>query len=368
MKKCLLCGFWGHHNLGDDLLLKESLKNIPKDYEIYMLNPGPYITDVTERKIRIVKSIIYLINKRIDLTIFNGGGIFPSTQYKFKSLMKSYIIYLISRKMVINGIGIVPKKGFFNNLRFSIFLNFCTYISVRDEVSRTYVNKLLKNKQCINCHDLYFGKELANNFTNCKNGVLVCLANPFNEKELQNSHFQERYKKLVFSIQKILLALKEKYGNLTFIPFYIGSDEKFINDVISIDSLKDSKICVPYKDFQLNEVDDIFASYKIALCMRFHSFVLSIRNNLPFIGICYDYKSESLLREIGLKEIGLRYGIRDSQFFGEERDLNDDELLCKFRYIENNYLNIIDRLEEVKIKFNSSVRNNYKKIYTLLKK
>lgn len=367
MRKCLLCGFFGYHNLGDDLLLKEALKNIPNDYEIYMLNPGQYITNVTERKIQIVTSIFHLINKRIDLTIFNGGGIFPSIQYTFKSLIKSYIIHLISHKMIINGIGIVPKKGFLNNLRFSVFLNFCSYISVRDEISRKYVNKLLKNKQCINCHDLYFGKELINNPSNCRNGVLVCLANPFNKTELQEFHFQERYKKLVLSIQNILLLLKRKYGELTFMPFYLGSDELFINDVISLDLLKNSKIIVPYKDFKLNEVDDIFANYKMGLCMRFHSFVLSIRNNLPFLGICYDYKSESLLQEIGLQEIGLRYGVRDSQFFGEERDLNDKELLCKLNYLENNYLNILDKLDNVRMELNKEVKNNYENIYEILK-
>lgn len=36
MKKILLKGFFGHNNLGDDLLLLEGLKKYPKDVMLYI--------------------------------------------------------------------------------------------------------------------------------------------------------------------------------------------------------------------------------------------------------------------------------------------------------------------------------------------
>lgn len=365
MKKCLLLGYFGHHNLGDDLLFEEAILKIPNGYEIMLLDCGEYLEKNKTLKITKLSSFKSLIFAHPYLSIFNGGGVFPSKQYNLRNFLKHLFIWSVSKKMIVNGVGIVPKKGFWNNFRYRIFLRTLSYISVRDNVSKQYVESLIGEKRCINCHDLYFGRTLSS-VSYKRKGVLVCLANPFNKDEKKEKRINNRYLKLVNEIQKLLLEMKAQYGQLTFMPFFLGSDEVFINDVCRHPELNQSKVITPYVDFQLNEVDDIFCQYEIGLCMRFHSFVLATRNSLPFIGICYDHKSEALLAEMGLLDVGVRYGIRENQFFGIEQDIEIEQLRARYQYVIQNKSQITDILNISRIKFYQSVNENYKNIYSII--
>lgn len=218
----------------------------------------------------------------------------------------------------------------------------------------------------MNCHDLYFAKGL-DSLKGNRNGVLVCMANPFTKQEMQETHYITRYEALIQTIQSLLKRMKADFEKITFMPFFLGSDEKIISDIMQDGELSDSNVLTPYKDFTLDEVDSIFASYKIGLCMRFHSFVLATRNALPFVGICYDYKSESLLNEMDLSNVGLRYGIRSSQFFGCENDIEFDDLNHIYEYVRNNLSYIENKLNYYGFAFHKDVLTNYQSIFKLLK-
>jgi polysaccharide pyruvyl transferase WcaK-like protein len=41
--------------------------------------------------------------------------------------------------------------------------------------------------------------------------------------------------------------------------------------------------------------------------MRYHAMVLSVQESVPFLGICYDWKSISLMQELGLSELAVQY-------------------------------------------------------------
>lgn len=365
MKKCLLLGYFGHRNLGDDLLYEEAMLKLPEEYEIMTLGCGEHLKEIAVRKITRLPSLKSLIFTPPHLTIFNGGGVFPAKQYPLGTLLKHLIIWMVSKKMIINGVGIVPKKGYWNNFRFNLFLHMLHYISVRDDVSKQYAESLIGKRRCVNCHDLYFGKTLSS-VSKKREGVLVCLANPFSKNEKENFYVNSRYLKLVAQVQELLLVMKLKYGQLTFMPFFLGSDEIFIQDVCQHPSLNQSKVITPYVDFQLKDVDTIFCQYEIGVCMRFHSFVLSVRNVLPFVGICYDHKSESLLAEMGLADVGVRYGIRNSQFFGIEQDIDKDRLCECFQYVVQNERSIVETLNQFRQKYHQQVNDNYKSIYSII--
>ena len=52
--------------------------------------------------------------------------------------------------------------------------------------------------------------------------------------------------------------------------------------------------------------------------------------------ICYDYKSEELVRTVGLSEYKILYGIRNTEFFGREFDIVSEELMANFKKAINN--------------------------------
>lgn len=60
--------------------------------------------------------------------------------------------------------------------------------------------------------------------------------------------------------------------------------------------------------------------------MRFHSVAFSIYNNSSFITISYSPKTTRLLKELNIDNY-VEYGIRDSQFFFKEFDLDEKKLV-----------------------------------------
>lgn len=367
MRKCLLMGFFGYSNLGDDLLFAEAVSKIPKDYELYILvSKNSTLSKTSNRKVHFLYSKLSLYTRYYDLVLFNGGGLFPSTEFSLKHYCFLFSLYSISKRIVINGIGIVPKKGYKSNFLFASFLRLASYVSVRDEVSQKYVNKLLNKENTVNCHDIYFGRNIrvCQGGKDTRKGLLVCLAYPFSGEELNNEKCRIRYNSFVSVLQETIYEMSF-YTNkhISFLPFYKGSDDKLINDILRDDRFKNSKVLKVGEDYDINNIDKVFSEYELGLCMRYHSFVLSIRNCLPFVGICYDYKSESLIKEIGIDYIGVRYGIRKNNFFGIEKDLNRKEISDSLSWVIKNKDKITGLMDKARMEYFNSVIQSYKNIF-----
>ena len=362
-KVCLLYGYFGHNNLGDDLLFEEALSNISQEYDIYVIGQPFYYN--TKRKITFITAKQSRLIKK-DLIVYAGGGLFPSKSYSFRGFLGACLIFLRSKCRIIEGVGIVPKHDKNSKIWFHLFLKMFNYISVRDRLSLDYI-KSLGNLNAINCHDLYFGHKINVNETkHLTTGAIICLANPFSTEEKKNHEVAKRYSLFVSQMQRICVEIKKRFGPLTFLPFFLGSDENLIKDVLRNSDLSDSKVLTYGKDFSIDSIDEIFGKFGFALCMRFHSIVLSIRNIVPSLCICYDYKSSQLLSESGLSKIGLKYGIREDQFFGEKIDLDDQELGRVFNYTIDEYDNIKSKMNKARYLYYNQVQSNYEMIRKLI--
>lgn len=365
MKNILLKGFFGYNNLGDDLLLKESLSKYPQDVNLFVCWPRNAIKELQYFQKYHPFTPIYgikdLFTHFYDAVIWSGGGVFPLRFFLFENYVKMLPYRILSRKMVLNGIGIVekPKRKWFD-----CFLRLVDYCSVRDNKSLDFVSSQI---QAINCGDLYWGANQHVGEANLKNSkrLLVCLANPFSDQELQSKSVSERFEKLILQCVDFIKKYKQIGYEVNYLPFYHGSDEKFINRVQ--DKLhSNDKVLQRDIDYDLDTIDELFHQYEFGLCMRFHSILLSIKNSLPIVAIEYDFKSEMLMKEAGLGKFGVRYGIRKSDFFGEEFDIDGDRLCT-----------IADVLQEERDAFKSKsksfaqlkhqqVLDNYKNIFRLL--
>ena len=322
----LLTGFFGHRNLGDDLLLSQALQRVPKHYQLYIYWPaGGDAEALPFQRIRpftMVHSWKEALRHRYRLFIYAGGGLFPSRTFGVRSLISGLLQGLTARHKALNGVGIVPKQP---RRWFDLFLRTFDYCSVRDEISRKFVSEITPN--VVNCGDLYWGAPLKDKALCLKNigggkKLVVCLANPFSATEKKDIRIQRRYELLVKQMTTIITETKSLGYLIHYMPFYMGSDEKFICDVQNFLGSHD-KILRQGKDYELDTIDQLFASYDAGICMRFHSILLAVKNNVPCLAICYDHKSEQLLQEAGLSEYGIRYGIRTNEFFGEECDMDD---------------------------------------------
>ena len=362
----LLYGYFGHNNLGDDLLLLEALHKLPKIYHIYILssNSGTIKSLNSFRKYRnftVVSGRKEIWKYHYKALIYSGGGLFPSKNFSVKDLRMSILQRLTAEHVIINGCGIVPKQPSF---WYKLFLKTLSYCSVRDEVSRSYVESL--GQKAINCGDLYWGNVSdTTNVPRDDRTFLICLANPFSKDELMQERIRRRYELLISQLVTFIAMVKRKGYVVHYLPFFQGSDELFIADIQN--KLNSTDLVLRRNvDYDLEQVDCLFAAHGAGLCMRFHSILLAVKNRMPMIAINYDYKSESLLQEIGLNDLGIRYGIRNSQFFGEEIDLDLPALYAAFDKMYSLREEYAVKVTEFYNLRKNSVCENYRKIFNLL--
>lgn len=366
-KKVLLIGFFGQSNLGDDLLLKQALEKTPAEYDLYVIWPEGKEKAAEEfLKIRAFKMFFNwkkALLTRFSMLIYAGGGLFPSRSFTFKDLIYRLSLGLTSKRIIMNGVGIAPKP---ERKYFDIFMKSVDYCSVRDDVSKDFVAKVFP--QVVNCGDLYWGSSYKCMTTNklnrggCKR-LLICLANPFSEKERDgNKRINERHCLLVRQMAKLITYVKGFGYEVNYLPFYHGSDEKLISDV-QREMQSGDKVLLRGKDYTLDNIDELFQAYDFGICMRFHSILLSVKNGLPCVAICYDYKSEQLLKEAGLSEYGVKYGIRASSCFGEEKDMDYASLQCIADKIIHGHDGFKMKADIFAQKKYESVNKNYMKIF-----
>lgn len=338
MKKIIIKGFYGYRNLGDDLLLKTTLEYLPNETEIYVCG-GPFLEEfLAIREFKVIRKYIDKISVCPDIVIISGGGLFPQKTFRISFISKLLTPikrFLTSHKTIMTNVGVVPKDQ--NSSKyFSFFLKKFDYISVRDNISKKYVESLL-NKNIDNNYDLYFSKELEEPNYKRNNRLLCCIACPFSNQELSDTHYSERYKDFIKQISSLINSAITRFNGIDFLPFFESTDIKTAK--LILDEIPDIKKCRILKrdvDFCLENIDVLFSSYEFGICMRFHSIVLSIRNGLPLLPICYDYKSEDLVRTVGLSEYKILYGIRNTEFFGREFDIVSEELTANFKKAINN--------------------------------
>lgn len=364
----LIHGYFGHSNLGDDLLLKQALEKIPLKYELYILWPKDKDDIAQEfmktRKFRLLHNRMEILQHRFCMLIYFGGGPFPSTTFSVISLLSRLLTGLTSRRIVLNGVGVVPKP---NRRYFDMFMKTVSYCSVRDEMSREFVAK--GYPQVVNCGDLYWGASCdlskMEKLSGKEKRLLVCLANPFSEEEKRQQRIMDRYRLLVRQMARIVSYAKTKGYKVDYLPFFHGSDEKFIGDVQ--DELKTSdRMLRQNVDYTLDDIDILFRHYDMGICMRFHSVLLAIKNGVPCVGICYDHKTEQLLQEAELSDYGVRYGIRTNQFFGEEIDLDYERLQTIAEMAIKDRQDFFIKAEAFAKKKYESVMLNYKCIFESL--
>lgn len=114
------------------------------------------------------------------------------------------------------------------------------------------------------------------------------------------------------------------YSSAVFLPFYSGSDIKLINDIVV--GLNGFTTNVIDTDFPIGYKRMLFRQAKYVIAMRFHSVLFSLYYATPFIAISYSGKTSSIMKENGISDHMVEFGIRSNQFFYKEFDLDQGVL------------------------------------------
>lgn len=321
MKKILLWGWYGFENLGDDLLLKTMLQHLHGDINITVPMQKPYILPAVNQVKRSYKELVRGVFSH-DAVIIGPGGLFP-----FDNKPKVLLYYLITRlwilmgrEVIFFGIGISEKMGNLSAVLWRRMTNTAELFITRSENVLDRL-KIIESKKIHAMADCVFASAIANE-TECseENRVVVSVAN------LQNDN-QKAFDDTVEKWSEVVKNLIKRGFSVDLIAFTKGADDKMIDAILS--NLKNCVGVQPVYYSQATKAVSSWNRYKIAICMRFHSLVLSILNDVPTIPIAYGHKTFSLAEKCGLDDYLLVWNTYQSEYFGKTIDISASKILEK---------------------------------------
>lgn len=354
MKRILLDGFYGQDNLGDDYILYSIVDSISntecscidiiceenyKGYDwLYAEYPG---IKFTQTKMQHTKEFF----KNIDGWIIGGGGLFPqeNTKWLLKKLMLIQFAKLCGVKVIIYGVEINPVKRKINLKIWDIIRKSCDFVSLRNSASKSNFKKL-DNVQSYS--DVTFAlktkAEKEEDFLESHSELVKpynvwALAMPWSTEELMQEHYKKRYDILIMQIVKVI---NDNEIMPVFVPFYAGNDNKMIRDIA--EKLNKNYVICDDEKYLIEERRKIFMYAKKCFCMRYHSVLFALYNSKNFTAISYSPKTSELLKECGLYDYCIEFGIRSSNFFYKEFDMDEK----RFQMLAQNSINP-EKLKEV---------------------
>lgn len=342
--KILIKGYYGHNNLGDDYILYSilnSLNSVGK-FDVTIVSAGNKYKDFFDRfqNLRVTEFCrdwkrfakrFALI--RCDLWIIGGGGLWPSEKSKNVHILLNEIKFAkkFGAKICFYGIDINSINEPVNIEAWKDILDEVDLFIVRNSKTKHLLDGLKKNN-VIKSSDITFGLITSDEKQSSKSVLhkvglndqeYILWAIPM---EFPENRKAERYSKFVASLQN--LANKSMFRNYThvFLPFNYNKDLQLLEDISKgIDGK--SIICDNSFALSIEEKRILFKYARSGVFMRFHSVMFSIYYALPGVFISYSDKTSDVLRDVGLEDHFIEYGIKSDEDFCREFDLDEDKAI-----------------------------------------
>ncbi|HHX72250.1 MAG TPA: polysaccharide pyruvyl transferase CsaB [Clostridiales bacterium] len=304
--RVILCGAYGRGNVGDDAIMEaitESLRSIDPDLDITVISRNPMKTRL-EYRINTIHTFNFpLYAWRLFKTklYINGGGTLIADNTSTRSIR--YYLYsiwmakLFGAKTMLYGCGIGPIRRPGNRKAAGRILNRHAHvITLRDDISmrELFLLGVTKPKMCLTADP----------------ALALSPADPsridaiFNEENapahVAYAGFSLRdWGKFRNSLDVVAEAAEyvyKKHG-LTPLLFPMG----YPADLDILEALS-AKLTVPHVIFRQShnarEVMGVISRMKLVFGMRLHSLVFAAAAGVPMVGLSYDVKVESFLKDM----------------------------------------------------------------------
>lgn len=334
-KKIIMSGYFGFSNSGDDAILKsiiESFKSLDPNLNIKVLSKDP---DLTEREygVAAVDRFKYFdVRKSLkaaDMLISGGGSLLQD-----KTSSRSIWYYLLIMKLAkrynkkvfvySNGVGPINKR--FNRNFTRRVLNKVDYITLRDKDSYDFIESIGVNNPNI--------KVLSDPVFNLKESSDESVRKKFDINEdtvLVSIRSWMDDEKLIAELSKFLNYLIDEGKNIVFMPMQTPRDTDISERIAA--NLKSSKIID--EKYPVEILMSLMKNADFIVAMRLHAMIYAIHQNVPFIGLSYDPKTETLLKDF------------DESINIDVDAINYDDLIKAYKYIKDNREAFISNLSAI---------------------
>ncbi|MGG0291829.1 polysaccharide pyruvyl transferase CsaB [Bacillus pacificus] len=302
--RLVLSGYYGFYNVGDEAILQSIIESLHKEnpnIELVVLSNDPDYT----RKMYGVEAVdrwsiksVYDAIKKSDGLISGGGSLLQD-----KTSVKSILYYtgimgfarMLKKPYYIYSQGIGPITKRHNRLLVKWHLSKAAYISVRDEDSFLYLKELGMKRDIELVPDpvLTWKRKKQSDWLqkHSLHGKIIAVSvRHWNAKE-------DYIKKLAIALKK----LKQEGYQILFVPMHGPFDQNASRDVV--DLMGEETYMLPYK-MDIDEKISILSECSLLIGMRLHALIFSAVAKTPMVGISYDPKIDSFLRQVNQPVIG----------------------------------------------------------------
>lgn len=297
----MICGYYGRHNLGDDILLKVITDNLKRECEVKKI--ALLTADANDNQQKLDRCIhrfnIAEIKKTMKLTkvfILGGGSILQDSTSSRSLYYYIYITNLAKKlgcKILLYSNGIGPINKAFHRKKAAKLLEKVDYITVRDNKSYEYIRKIgVKNPNIEITADEVFAidtKEINENKA-LGGKEYICI-------NLRSASCSDEFIK---SFGKAINDITSESGLIpVLLPMHFNQDIQALQKLSK--SLKSEYIIID-KPISHDETLAILNQCKFTVVERLHAIIFSCIFSKPFTAINYDPKVQALCNEVEMND------------------------------------------------------------------
>ena len=315
-KKIVLSGYFGFDNLGDEAILYSMVKGIGAipDVEIVALSSNPEKTAAKfniKAVDRMKMSAVLREIRNCDLFISGGGSLLQDVTSKrsliyYLTLLK--IAKFFKKKVMIYSQGIGPVNDAKNRAHLTKVFKKLDEINVRDNESKQeLIDMGVKNKVSVTADTVFLldqpeqktGKKILTALDGFRN--VEAEADKVFTVGISIRPWKELNHKIVEEIKKTIEQLKITYPKARFVllPFHHPGDLTLSQQLYNAIEDKENIYLI---EAHLNEREmlSVIGHMDVMLSMRLHGLIFAVVAGAYPIGISYDPKIQSLMKELNL--------------------------------------------------------------------
>lgn len=316
-KKAVILGWYGHDNLGDELLLDSTLKFFGKRFNYFKyqspvnLGKDNAINFTLESKTDLIKLIFNVILS--DAIILGGGSYMRDLSSKNSLRVKLIVLFfaiITFKPIYFFGSGLGPYS--FN--RHSKLLKFVyskvKFPAVRDKKSAQLYKEICGKDALIVPDSViwYLSEIKVDPITNGKIGFALREWHDKNMLESTSSEYESFIKELAEYInnsQNESQSLAIVFQNSLSDKF--SCDQKIYLDANKLITSKENNFNLKELTPDLKELVATYSEVEVIVGMRLHSLVIGAIFGKKLIAISYDPKVRSFMESIGLGEFVIEF-------------------------------------------------------------
>jgi len=311
--KVVISGFYGLGNTGDEAILASMISSLRSEIPDIDITVFSHSVEDTART-HGVKTVYrgwkhdfpgkVAALRKADLLISGGGGLLQDTWPTriIRGPLPYYLLIvflakLCGAKVMFFSQGIGPVTTRYGKLLMRIFANMADFITVRDPYSKELLHKLgVTRPETVVTSDIALALHIEPDRA-CIESLELVEGAPLVAVSLR------QWFEYVKHYDDTALILDELIQREQVIPVFVPMEGKLDYEASreAMGKMKLSESChLLDHHFTPNQFVNFFKECKLTIGMRLHSLIFSALSGIPHIGLSYDEKVESFLKQSGM--------------------------------------------------------------------